>query len=374
MLLEQITLRNLLSFRDATIDLGPLNILIGENTAGKSYLIEAVSLLQAAPSDMRNALLRGGGVHFWLWLGDGMPGAIATLACRVEGAVYRMEFSEEAGAFVILSETLSLDSALTDSAHTWVRRTGQSVDIGLAKGLPVDRTSSVFATLKNPADETPTTRLGRLFGRLRIYREFPTGPRAGSRLGIGTNSSSDYLLEGGDNLALALNELDYRGVLDRVGEYLGRFSDRIAGVKVGLDQGIARAYLQEHGLTEPIPSVRMSDGTLKFLCLLAVLLHPDPPPLVCIEEPELGLHPDAIQIVAQALRDASERMQLIVTTHSPTLVDAFSSAPECVLVCERDLDGGTQCERLSAERLKHWLADYKLGELWRKGEIGGNRW
>jgi predicted ATPase len=328
MLLEQITLRNLLSFRDATIDLGPLNILIGENTAGKSNLIEAVSLFQAAPSDMRNALLRGGGIHFWLWLGDGMPGAIATLGCRVEGAVYRMEFSEDAGGFVILSETLS-----GDSAQTWIRRTGQSVDIGFDKGLPVERTASVFASFKNPADETPTTRLGRLFGRIRIYREFQTGPRAGSRLGFGANSSSDYLLEGGDNLALALNDLDYRGVLDRVREYLTRFSDRITGVKVRLDQGIARAYLQEQGLMEPIPSVRMSDGTLKFLCLLGVLLHPDPPPLVCIEEPEQGLHPDAIQIVAQVLRDASERMQLIVTTHSQTLVDAFSSAPECVLVC-----------------------------------------
>jgi predicted ATPase len=280
-----------------------------------------------------------------------------------------MDFSEDAGGFVILNESLS-----GDSGQTWFTRTGQSADIGSAKGYPVDRAVSVFASYKIPADETPTTKLGSLFGKIRIYREFQTGPRSGSRLGIGTNSSSDYLVEGGDNLALALNELDYRGGLDRVREYLTQFSDRIAGVKVRLDQGIARTYLQERGLMEPLPSVRMSDGTLKFLCLLAVLLHPDPPPLVCIEEPELGLHPDAIQIVAQALRDASERMQIIVTTHSEALVNAFSSSPECVLICERDLDGGTQCERLSPDRLKHWLAEYKLGELWRKGEIGGNRW
>src|SRR5208283_4103266 len=155
MLLEQITLRNLLSFKDATIDLGPLNILIGENTAGKSNLIEAVSLLQSAPTEMKNVLLRGGGIHFWLWLGDGMPGAIATLACHVEGSTYRMDFSEDAGGFVILSECLT-----GDSAQRWFTRTGQSVDIGSAKGYPVDRTVSVFASYKIPADETPTTRLG----------------------------------------------------------------------------------------------------------------------------------------------------------------------------------------------------------------------
>ena len=109
------------------------------------------------------------------------------------------------------------------------------------------------------------------------------------------------------------------------------------------------------------------------MCLLAVLLDPDPAPLVCIEEPEQGLHPDAIQIVAQALREASERMQLIVTTHSRELIDAFSDAPESVLVCERGTDDGTQCRRLATADLDEWLEHYTLGQLWRNGEIGGNR-
>src|SRR5580658_9116773 len=115
----------------------------------------------------------------------------------------------------------------------------------------------------------------------------------------------------------------------------------------------------------------MSDGTLKFLSLLAVLFHPEPPPLMCIEEPEVGLHPDAVQLVAEALIEASESMQLIVTTHSEALVDALSDRPESVLVCERDFDSGTEMKRLSKERLKEWLEHYSLGQLWRKGEIGG---
>ncbi len=105
-----------------------------------------------------------------------------------------------------------------------------------------------------------------------------------------------------------------------------------------------------------------------------MLLNPDIPPLICIEEPEVGLHPDAIRIVAEALVDASERTQLIVTTHSEALIDALSHRPEDVLVCERDFDNGTQFHRLSQERLADWLERYTLGALWRKGELGGTRW
>ena len=125
---------------------------------------------------------------------------------------------------------------------------------------------------------------------------------------------------------------------------------------------------------EPLVVLRLSDGTLKFLCLLAVLLGTEPPPLICIEEPEVGLHPEAIQIVAEALVDASERTQLIVTTHSEALVDALSESPEDVLVTERDFDNGTQFRRLERKQLALWLERYSLGGLWRKGELGGNRW
>jgi predicted ATPase len=120
--------------------------------------------------------------------------------------------------------------------------------------------------------------------------------------------------------------------------------------------------------------MRMSDGTLKFLCLLAALFNPSPPPLICIEEPELGMHPDALKLVAEALVEASEHVQLVVTTHSEALIDALSGHPDCVLVCERDFDNGTQFKRLSAKDLDEWLEHYTLGELWRKGEIGGGRW
>src|SRR5260370_30286966 len=86
-----------------------------------------------------------------------------------------------------------------------------------------------------------------------------------------------------------------------------------------------------------IPSSGLSDGTLKSLCLMAVLFDPNPARLVCIEEPESGLHPDALNLVGDALREASSRMQVVVTTHSDALVDRFGDEPEHVVVCERHI-------------------------------------
>lgn len=131
-------------------------------------------------------------------------------------------------------------------------------------------------------------------------------------------------------------------------------------------------FLEEEGGRQ-IPVGRLSDGTLRYFCLLAILLDPEPPPLVAIEEPELGLHPDVIPHLAELLLEASERMQLVVTTHSRMLVDALSGVPESIVVCSK-VDGETRMERLNAVDLKEWLEKYTLGDLWSKGEIGGNRW
>ena len=93
--------------------------------------------------------------------------------------------------------------------------------------------------------------------------------------------------------------------------------------------------------------------------------------MLCIEEPELGLHPDAVSLVADLLVDASKRTQLIVTTHSDALVSALTNQPDAVVTCERP-GAGTELRRLDPKNLAAWLDDYKLGDLWRMGELGAN--
>src|SRR5262249_40496760 len=146
-------------------------------------------------------------------------------------------------------------------------------------------------------------------------------------------------------------------------EKLRRFYDAADDIVTGVQGGMVQLFLHEKNLSEPIPATRLSDGTLRYLCLLTLLCHPEPPPLVCLEEPELGLHPDILPTIAELLIEASQRTQLIVTTHSDVLVSALTEIPDAVLVCERDALG-SHLRRLESERLKKWLERYSLGELW----------
>jgi predicted ATPase len=380
MLLRHVRLQNLLSFKDTTVELRGLNVLIGPNAVGKSNLLEAISLLQAAPSDLNAAVMRQGGVRVLCSLAGPEVSPIAAIECSyINGELlqYRLEFSEQADGFIVVSERLNsiVEGPHKNNTERYFERTAGSVSLILDSINAIPQTQSVLSLYKNPADPTPITRVGRLFERIRIYREFrTTGLLASARSGVSVSARKDFLDDGGDNLAVVLLDLDFQGALDRVQSYLHRFCDRFKDVKVRLDGQIAKAYIQEQGLLQPLVSTRLSDGTLKFLCLMAVLLEPKIGPLICIEEPEVGLHPEAIQIVAEALVDASERTQLVVTTHSDALIDALSDQPENVLVTERDFDNGTQFRRLDARQLSVWLERYTLGALWRKGEIGGNRW
>jgi hypothetical protein len=107
---------------------------------------------------------------------------------------------------------------------------------------------SVLSQFKSPADTTPITEVGRHFARIRIFREFRTSPGSQARWGIATTAPKDTLLDGSDNLALVLHELDFLGVHDRIRNYLRRFCERFEDVKVRVGQGLAQVYLQEAGL------------------------------------------------------------------------------------------------------------------------------
>ncbi len=114
----------------------------------------------------------------------------------------------------------------------------------------------------------------------------------------------------------------------------------------------------------------LSDGTLRFIALATLFLEPEEhrPSLILVDEPELGLHPYAIEMLAALVRQVSVTTQVIVSTQSSLLIDHFE--PEDVLVADR-VDGGTQLKRLQSPQLAKWLEDYSLGQLWEKNELGG---
>lgn len=114
---------------------------------------------------------------------------------------------------------------------------------------------------------------------------------------------------------------------------------------------------------------QLSDGTLRFICLTALLLQPTPPATLIIDEPELGLHPFAIKLLASMLQECAAHTQLIVSTQSSQLLDELT--PEQIVVANHR-DGETLLGRLDPERLREWLTEYTLGQLWEKNELGGS--
>ena len=111
-----------------------------------------------------------------------------------------------------------------------------------------------------------------------------------------------------------------------------------------------------------------SDGTLRFICLATLLLQPELPSTILLDEPELGLHPYAIHLFTDLLKTAASKTQVLVATQSVTLVDQFD--PEDLLIVDR-VAGASEFRRPSAEDLSAWLEDYTLGELWQKNVFGG---
>lgn len=180
----------------------------------------------------------------------------------------------------------------------------------------------------------------------------------------------DQLLPDSRNLALVVNHIKLEGET-RIEALPKEFFPRFERLRVGIRAGAVELRWFESGFRAPIPAARLSDGTLRFLALLATLLSPSPPPLLCVDEPELGLHPDSIALLAEVLVDASTRTQLVVTTHSDTLVSALSDQPDAVVVCERP-GASTSLRRLDPEGLASWLEDYRLGDLWGMGVLGAN--
>lgn len=391
MLIKSLELANLLSYGSGhpPIELRPLNLLVGANGSGKSNFLEAISLLQAAPDQITRPVRDGGGIHDWLRQITGQlslrPDAfVEAVLVNGEGKNdfrYRVAFNEQSGRFQIQDEFLEYENKQKGKAapyffYRW--NSGHPVlntkDWG-ERGLQRESIQPDLSILsqKRDADLYPElTWVAKQLAAIRQYREWTFGRYAAPRLSQKTDASNDRLESDCSNLGLVLNRLRINSVSWRkLITALRQVYEGIEDVHVSIQGGTAQVFLIESQCS--VPATRLSDGTLRYLALLTVLCDPDPPPLVTIEEPELGLHPDMLPVIADLLKDASERTQLVVTTHAPGLVDALTDQPESILVCERG-EGGTTIERLDAEQLRPWLEKYRLGELWTSGQLGGTRW
>ena len=377
MLIERLRVQGLLSFGPDGIDLPlePLNVLIGPNGSGKSNLLQVLGLLRtAAGGDI--ALIDGRNWDKLLWHGPPHVSDDAPAKARVVANVklpeverqweYHLELFPSTGALVKQFVPMAGKSGLTTLHRLYgdIRlysnwAFGSLASIRDGQGPPVE--------LSWPSDEedsgsTSVAGQGNGFRYKRdLYNPIASWPYEDDK----------WLTETAGNLPSVILRFssDRRAAL---GKYLSKLYDGIVGITTPLIDGKVSVVIEESGGRQ-ISAERLSDGTLRYLSLLTVLLDPDPPPLIAIEEPELGLHPDIVFELAKLLVEASERTQLVVTTHSHTLVDALTDHPTSVVACDKH-EGQTWFKRADPEALEAWLDEHSLGRVWSMGGIGGNRW
>jgi predicted ATPase len=408
-MLETIRLHNLLSFgteTEITFNKG-LNVLIGANGSGKSNLIEVISLLQALPKDLGKVIRDGGGIEEWLWKGEKNPtvrieviienpyddegtklengGYSFILKEPIEHTLeframdYRIEVTRE-----YIREFVGTECGTNRNIFNYYYRLNRNTrDAVINQGVDnrreldlenIETNQSILAQRQDPDAYPEMAYLSNFYQKIRLYREWKFGRNAAPRTMQRADLPNDFLEENISNLALVLNSLrQNREAKKKLLDALKLFYQDIEDFDIRVQGGYVEIFFQENNFNSSIPATRLSDGTLRYLCLLAILLHPNPPPLICIEEPELGLHPDVLPTLIDLLKEAAQKTQIIITTHSADLIDDLSDMPEAILVFNK-YQGSTTVNRLNKEDLSEWLMEYKLGQLWRSGELGGNRW
>jgi predicted ATPase len=388
-MLKRIKITNLLSFGDPGLDLElrPLNVLIGPNGSGKSNLLSVIQLLKSMQTDLFAAMRSSAAIGDWLW--RGASGYSAEVEVLVDGFASPLRHRVTLGLadlnHRVISEEIdvraepapisvlrSKHGRVSDWTHLGGAHLNQSRGLA-ALAQELDVSNSAVAQLASVG--TAVWELATDYRKIATYLSWQFGPRTGIRLPQPTDGASDVLSDDFSNLALVLSRIDKSASAKAtLLAYVKQIFEGVNDYRVIVEGGYAQVFLSESVFDRSIPASRLSDGTLRYLALLAILCDPKPmASTICIDEPELGLHPDLLPGLAKLMIEASERMQLIVTTHSDIIIDALSEVPESVVVCERH-DGQTTMRRLVASELAGWLQDYRLGQLWTKGSIGGNRW
>jgi len=390
---KSISVSNILSFGPdgVNIDLEPLNVLVGPNGSGKSNFLEVFRLLQSTPHDLVEHIVGSGGLGAWQW--SGPENGESTIKSQTElidwnenpwdDITYVHELTISPRSHIYLHESIrkclkGREDVMYDGPIRPKMMAYNSVtevyEPRVIKADGLKRDQSILSQRNDPDAFGYISALSEFYANSRIYGSVILGPSTPARLQQKADLDGSFLFEDGSNLALVLNDLQNRpDAINAIVEYLKLFSPRIENFVTRVSYGLVQVYMHEKGLANTVPATRLSDGTIRFLALLTILCHPTPPPLICVEEPELGMHPDIIPTIGDLLIEASNRTQLIVTTHSDLLLSRFQDLPEAVLVCER-AENGTTMHRPDPDMLSERLRDKSLGEIWLQGAIGGTRW
>lgn len=369
--IDRITIRGFKSIRALNdFELRPLTVLIGPNGSGKSNLLAAFRMLSALAQRRFQLFVRkDDGPDALLFGGRKRTAAIYAKAVFDGGRDWYELTAEPAGdSLVIRNERLDAPGPRTEEEPGSGSMTGAAATYEGPGGFSESLLSNECSPDAFAARLVPEIQRWRVFHFQDASREAPMRNSVAVRDNL-------CLRENGGNLAPFLRHLkerypdNHRRIVEAVrlaAPFLDDFVHREdPGERMELEW-----FHRDVGRDTPFGPRQLSDGTLRYICLATLLNQPEhlqPDPII-VDEPELGLHPHALALLAETLEHASSNRQIIVSTQSADLVGEL--APEDVVTVERR-DGESFFERLNGDRLAEWLEEYTLGDLWRMNVVGG---
>ncbi len=358
--IDKLTIKGFKTLQDVELELGKLNVLIGPNGAGKSNLISYFEMLrEMIDENLQLWTGKEGGADSVLTYGSK---SIAQLESYVQFGQNVYQFSlvpADKDTFVFQVEAVSMPSS---NRPPYILGRGHK--------------EAILKSVTRPPDEPPRQAdyCYASISSWRVYHFHDTGPsaRVKKKRDLGDNQS---LHTDASNLAAYLFKIQheyphiYQEIIDTVQQALPFFRDFVLKPEAKKD-GTYNILLQWRNQFdfEPFAADQLSDGSLRFICMVTALKQPDPPKTIIFDEPELGLHPYALTLLGSLLDSASMDMQIIVATQSVSLVNEFSI--DDLLVVELE-NGVSSFRRLDESQFNVWLEDYSVGELWDKNVLGG---
>ena len=352
--LDRITIRGFKSIKDLEkLDLKNLNVLVGANGAGKSNFIEVFRII--------SAMMKNGGLREYI------AGTADTFFYGGPKQTPRIEIRLKFGL-----NGYDFDMVSTDDGFLLIQNERRHYLPRKASGTRNFLSGTFDAQLPTEVSSSEATRYTyNAIKNWQIYHFHDTGKLAGMRRYCDVNHNERLAFDA-SNIASFLyklskeNEKEYSHIKDVIRLVVPFFEDFI--LQPNEEENIRLAWRQK-GLNDyPMRPMQLSDGSIRFICLVTALLQPTPPSTIILDEPELGLHPEGIHILAELIKLASKRTQVIVATQSSQLLDNF--ALDDIIIVKR-FQGASIFERLKEEDYKAWQDEFSIGEMWTHDIIHG---
>lgn len=405
-MIKKIAITNFYSFGEAVIEMHPrTNILIGINGSGKSNFMKAIRLLKEGVAGIglnKHILDNLGGFDNIYFKGDtnGTPTNRISIEYTIDGKSiaggrHGFDFTEDIIYTITLVRSPSyqnyyvIESLKSERGYVYLdfkngeghlsETTNGKVEKGtkpqqsLIKYTDFDPQELAIREVSDTDRYNAITTAKKAIRDIVVYDYFDTTPKSNIRKPM-LPTSEKRLSPDGTNLPQILNtiKINYKPSYKKIADMLNEVNPNFSGFDFNFIGGNIELMLEEKGLNSSVHVSNISDGTLRYLCLLSILHNPDRGKLVCIDEPEVGLHPDMIVNIANAIKEASEGSTIIISTHSENLLNYFDV--ENLKVFDKNDFNATIVSSYSSAQFADWYEEFSMGQMWKQGDFGGVRY